>query len=406
MASQPLSYRMVLGLPGLRLLLAAMLLSRLASRMLTLAIVLYALDRFQSPVIAGWLSFAAVAPGLLVGPVAGAVLDRVGPVRGIAADMAAAAVLLLALAGLDGSGWSNPLATGLIAVLLSLTSPLGAVGVRALLPRLVPADGIDRANGLDTAIWALVDATGPGLAGLIAGFVGVAPALVMIGGIYGLAGLTVSRVRYPAAVAPARIRLLSHAAQGIRLVVFGPTLRGLAVSYSFYLAAWGILVVAIPVQAVQSFPPGSAEATAGLLWTGAGVAGGLSALLAGHLRTAGRERTVLVVAMALSAPAIWPLCAESGVAGLVAGLMLCGLLAGPVDVAVLTLRLRRTPMRDLERVLAVSMSVNQAGFPLGMALAGPLLTWSAPAAFAVAAGALVLAAISARVLIPACDERS
>ena len=27
-----------------------------------LAIVLYALDRFQSPVIAGWLSFAAVAP--------------------------------------------------------------------------------------------------------------------------------------------------------------------------------------------------------------------------------------------------------------------------------------------------------------------------------------------------------
>ena len=69
----------------------ATLLARLAARMFALAIVLYALTRTGSPVLAGWLAFAAVAPGLAISPIAGALIDRVGSVWAISVDMAASA---------------------------------------------------------------------------------------------------------------------------------------------------------------------------------------------------------------------------------------------------------------------------------------------------------------------------
>jgi MFS family permease len=85
-------------------LFLAACLSRLASRMFMLAIVLYVLDRFDSPVLAGWVAFASMAPGLAVSPLAGALLDRVGAAKAIVIDMAASAVLLLALAATDIAG--------------------------------------------------------------------------------------------------------------------------------------------------------------------------------------------------------------------------------------------------------------------------------------------------------------
>ena len=59
----PLSYRRLLRLDGMPQLFLAACLSRLASRMFVLVIVLYVLDRFDSPVLAGWVAFASMAPG-------------------------------------------------------------------------------------------------------------------------------------------------------------------------------------------------------------------------------------------------------------------------------------------------------------------------------------------------------
>lgn len=96
MTERPLlSYLEVLAIADLPALLAATILSRLAGGMLSLAIVLYALTRFASPALAGWLSFAAVAPGLLISPLAGALLDRIGSTRAITVDMAASGALVV-----------------------------------------------------------------------------------------------------------------------------------------------------------------------------------------------------------------------------------------------------------------------------------------------------------------------
>ena len=108
--------------------------------------------------------------------------------------------------------------------------------------------------------------------------------------------------------------------------------------------------------------------------------------------------------MVLTALAAWPIAASFGVFGLCIGLAIVGLLAGPIDVALLTLRQRRTEPALLGRILAVSMSVNTAGFPIGTARGGVLATWWVPAAFLAAALASLLGALATYALIPLEDR--
>lgn len=82
-------------------------------------------------------------------------------------------------------------------------------------------------------------------------------------------------------------------------------------------------------------------------------------------------------------------------------LQLAGFVEGPVDVGVLSLRQRRTDPAWLGRVLAVSMSFNLSGLPIGSAIGGLVVAHSAETAFAIAATASVLAAAAACALVPA-----
>ncbi len=403
MTPRALSYRQLLLVPDMRALLLATCLARLGGRMLSLAIVLYALTRAGSPALAGWLSFAVVAPGLVISPIAGALIDRAGAAWAITADMAASAACLLTLALVDRIGWASTPVLLLLTTLFSLTSPLSAAGIRTLLPRLVPSEVLDRANALDTSIHGLTDIVGPALAGLLMGVVGAAPTFCLIALVYAGAAFCIGGIRRAhARPAPSR-RLLGEALAGLIRVLREPTLRGLAVCYGFYQITWGALVVLVPVVAARHFSAETGEWTAGLLWSGSGAVGVAGALVAGQLRALGRERQVMALGMLFTALAIWPIAAAFGVTGLALGLMLIALAAGPIDVGLLTLRQRRTDPAELGRVLSVSMSLNLAGIPVGSALAGLLLTWSLPATFAVAALASLLAAVSVA-LVPRHDR--
>ena len=89
MSYPPISYAQLIRFPNVLALLSATCLSRLASRMFTTAIVFHVLAAFDSPSLAGWISFASIAPGLVVSPLAGAFLDRTGAARAfIVVDLA------------------------------------------------------------------------------------------------------------------------------------------------------------------------------------------------------------------------------------------------------------------------------------------------------------------------------
>jgi MFS family permease len=388
-------------------LVLATCLSRLASRMFALVIVLYVLQRFDSPVLAGWVVFASMVPGLVISPLAGALLDRMGAPKAIVIDMAVSAGLLLALAVIDMAGAvTAPLLLAFVAV-FSLTAPLGTAGIRVLIPRLVPKDALDRANALDTSSYALISVTGPAVAGVLFGFAGSQATLLVIVFLYGAATISLAPLvcRTSAGRSVPSGSLLHGAWVGVLYVLHNASLRSLAISYALFQVSWGILVVVVPVVVVRELGVGAvADSVVGGLWTVAGLAGGLGALYAGHLSTVGRERQFIAVGTLATAVALWPVSASFGLVGLAIGLALVGLLEGPVDVGVLSLRQRRTDPDWLGRVLAVSMSFNMSGLPLGSAIGGIVVVHSPALAFGLAAVASVLAAAAAHFLVPAASD--
>lgn len=398
------SYARLLRRKGVPQVLLAASLSRLASRMVTLAIILFALDRFQSPALVGWVAFASLAPGLAVSPLAGALLDRIGATRAIAVDMVASAAVLFVFVMTSLGGAMSVAAMLSLVTLFSLTSPLGAAAIRVLIPALVSLDELDRANALDAGSYAIVDVVGPAVAGVLFGLAGAHACFLVIGTLYVLAAVALLPLAGqllrsgPAPTGP----LLQEAVAGVRHVLRHRSLRGLAVAYSLYQLSMGVLIVVVPVAIVRHLGPGSmSETMTGALFAVAGLAGGAGALAAGWFDTGNRERHVIALGALCTAFAIFPLGAAFGIAGLVWAVVVVGFCAGPVDVGLLSLRQRRTEPGWLGRVLAVSMSLNLSGLPVGSALGGALVAHSVPIALSVAAMASLLAALAVYTLVPA-----
>ena len=158
------SYRALFALPGVPRLIGSMVLARIAGQMTSLIIVLFALERYGSPAVAGAATFLAVAPGLLASPIAGALLDRHGRTRLVVLDYAVAALSLSLIAGL---AFANALPVPvllLIVTITALTFPLSHTGVRTLFPILVPQHLWERANALDSNGYVISSVFGPALA--------------------------------------------------------------------------------------------------------------------------------------------------------------------------------------------------------------------------------------------------
>jgi len=404
-----ISYRRVLRLPQVLQVLACACFSRLADRMFMLAIVLYALQRYGSPTFMGWVAFAALFPGLIASPFSGVLLDRLRAPLAIAVDLLVMACVLLALTVLDHAGQMGPALLITLVTIGSLTGPLSASGIRVLIPRLVPNEALEPANALDTGSFALIEVLGPALGGTLIGFGGPAVAMLVITSLYALAAVSLIPVlrAAPHLAADRSISMLQAAVAGVTYIVRHPSLRGLAICYSVYQISWGVLVVVVPVAVTHALgSTANADMVVGALWSGCGCAGALGALATGKVPLIGRGRQMIVFSFGIIGVAIYPLSASFGLLGLAAGLVVIGLLEGPADVALLTLRQRRTEPQWLGRVLTVSMCLNMSGLPLGSVIGGWLVTYSVGFALIAAAMASLIAAVGAFLLIPAGDESS
>src|SRR3989337_2397186 len=75
------SYRALLRVPTLGRVLVSMQIARVAQSMVSIALVLFTLDRYGSAAFAGLVTFASVFPGLLISPLPGALLAPHGRSR-------------------------------------------------------------------------------------------------------------------------------------------------------------------------------------------------------------------------------------------------------------------------------------------------------------------------------------
>jgi len=380
-AADDRSYRALLRVPTLGRVLASMQVARVAQSMVSVAIVLFTLERYGSPAFAGLVTFASIFPGLLISPIAGALLDRHGRIRLVVLDYVVALVAMLLIGGLALADLLPGWLLVIIAVVSSLTSILSHVGLRSLFPILVPEPLWERVNAVDSNGYVVATIVGPPIAAALVALVGGPAALVVIGLAFGVAAFVLFGVPDPPSKVVATGRILADAWEGMKYTWNNATLRGLGFSVTFGNLAHGMTTIVLPLIILERF--GLSEAVVGLAFAASGISGMISAFLFGRMDTRGREWSLLVWPMLALIPTVGLLLLAAGAPSVPVGLalivvemLIVGALVGPMDIALFTVRQRRTDPAWMGRAFSVSMAFNYLGVPIGAALAGVLATTS------------------------------
>jgi MFS family permease len=379
--------------------LFGMQVSRIGQSMVGISLVLFTLDHYHSPELAGFVTFASIAPGLVFSPLAGAVLDRHGRTKFIVLDFVIAMLSLGAIGVLATADLLPPWLLLLIAALSALTGPLSATGLRSLFPLMAPRHLWGRLNAIDSNGYVVASIFGPPLAATMVALLGGPAAIVLIGLLFGVAAVILWPVPDPDTDAHSTGSLLRDAWEGLRYTWANPSLRGLGFSVTTLNVAGGMMTILIPIIVLEHLH--LSELVVGGVFAIQGVFGLIAGLFAGRVDTRGRERTLIAWPMLAFAPATALLLIGGSIVPVVISMAVIGLVSGPMDVAMFTLRQRRTDSAWLGRAFAVSMSFNFAGFPIGSAIAGTLAGRSIEAAIVVGVVASLLAALFAVRLIPA-----
>jgi len=384
----------LLGVPSFPTLAVTNLLAQLGGNAWELVLILFVLERFHSPALAGLAAFCGLAPGLAISPLAGALLDRFPRGRLIAFDLGVGAVTAGLLVVLAAGGRLSPFILLAVISVSSLAVPLSSGGFRTLVPVLVPRPLWDRANALIVSMGNVALLIGPALAGVLVATMGGLVALLAIGWIWLAGAILALLIREPAPAEPASAHIMRSAWQGVRYLLSNPTLRGLSIILPTTNIGYGAFVVALPVLVLRLH---AGAAQVGLLWSVFAAAALIAGLLFGHIRSEGRERSIMAATLALYAGAFFVAAMAARtpfpLALLAVAMALAGCADGPLFVTMISYRQRATDPEQLGRALSISGSISYLGVPMGSALAGASIGLSLT-------GTMVGAALLAAVCVP------
>ncbi len=398
------SYRALLRVPTLGRVLAGMQVARIAQSMVGVAVVLFALKEYDSPALAGLVTFVWIFPGLLVSPIAGALLDRHGRARLVVLDYVVALVALVSIGLLALNGALPAWLLVVIALVSSFTGPLSNTGLRSLLPIIVPSHLWERANAVDSNGYVVATIIGPPAAAALVQVIGGPETMIAIGALYGVAAVVLIGVADPMVETASTGRLFHDAWLGVVYTWRNRTLRGLGFSLSVLNIAGGMTTIVIPLIVLGRL--GQGEAMVGVMFALMGVGGMATAFVFGRMDTRGREKQLLVLPTLLMAPATALLLPDAGLVPVALSMLAIGVLNGPLDIGMFTVRQRRTDPAWMGRAFAVSMAFNFSGYPIGATITGWLAATSIDAAIVMGVIACVAAGLLAWWMIPAAEDGS
>ena len=230
--------------------------------MVGVALVLFTLQEYGSPQLAGLVTFAAMFPGLVVSPICGALLDRHGRTRLILLDYVVELVALSLIGVLALTDQLPAPLLVLIATITSFTAILSHTGLRSLFPILVPRHLWERVNAVDSNGYVIATIVGPPLAAALVALFGGAVALIGVAIAFGLAAVTMIGVPDPESETASTGRLLVDAWQGVVYWWRNRTLRGLGFGITAQNIAFGMNTILIPVLVLRTL--GGSELQVGL----------------------------------------------------------------------------------------------------------------------------------------------
>jgi MFS family permease len=386
-----------------------MVLGRIGEAMLPVSLVLTALTLFDSPPLAGLLSFMTVFPGLVAAPLIGALLDRYGRIRLIRVDYVVGTALCLLIVALILASRLEAALLLAITLVQGVTQMFSDAGTRSLFADLVPDHLFERVNAADSTGYQFAWILGPPLAAVLFSMGGAPVAFLGVSIVFGLAAFAIRRLHETPRPQLASMNLLRSARGGLGYVWRNRTLRGIAASISITNVCFGVVMILIPILIVDA--KDADEGFVGIAFAIAGIMGAAAAVLIGRVNTVGRERFLIVAGCAgvtLTAALLLPVESSTTAFALpwILGTMVVfGVAGGIWDIGIFTLRQRRTDPAMVGRAFAISMALNQSGYPIGAALGGWLAATSIDSAIAVGVVFGCIGTVLAVALLPRDSTR-
>jgi MFS family permease len=316
--------------------------------------------------------------------VGGAVVDRMSPRRVLLSARSANAVLAGLLAALVLAGSIQMWTVYVLAFGIGLCTAFAYPAGGSILPQLVAPNQLQMANSMIMGMRQLSMLIGPALAGLLvtagsagsAGVHGTGLAFVVdaVSFLFSIASLIAIRIASDRDSRAPAGNVLAQVAEGMNMLWQDVQLR----SFIAYMALVSVLVmgplqVGLPLFAKARFHEGAAAF--GWFMTANG-----SGMLLGSIMSTSITRLVRgrlgVMILGFDAAAGLALATLSTVHSVVSGaalLVLAGLLAGTVQIAIISWLQRRVPQAMMGRIMSIVFFTFLGLAPLAAALAGGLL---------------------------------
>ncbi|TFG58584.1 MAG: MFS transporter [Spirochaetales bacterium] len=372
--------------------------SSIGKQLFAMAAMLWLKTITDSGTLMGMVMTVAMLPMVVIGPIAGVIVDRWDRKRliawtdiagGIAVAAAGAVFFLLPdrLAILVGVVFTVTVATGLL-------DTLSQPSISASLPLLSPAEKLEAANSINMAGLQIAVFISQGLAGLLFVLTGM-PVLIMINAAtYLCAGISELFIHLPHRSAEADpsihpwLRFKKYLMEGFRFVYHNRGMRTgllLNMALNFFVAP---VLVLLPFY-VEDYI-GLPQQWYGYFMAVFGLGGLLGFILAGAFPTRGLAREIAVSGSLMVQTGLIVVMLFFKFPGFqMPAFAVIGLLNGILNVNFNTLIQQITPGNLLGRVQSLSTTAVTAVLPLGMAVSGIIfdaIGKNVPVMFAVSGG--------------------
>ena len=371
--------------------------SMFGTRVSYIAWIWWVFDRTGSAAATAAIGIAAAVPSFLLGPFAGAIVDRYDRRKVMRTMNLINAVLYAGASAMMFSGVLRIWHAYLFAALSAVATAFHRPALRSSIPNLVTKDQLTTANSFYQISRGVCGFAGLLLGGILVGWIGEAPTLLLDGTTFALAGLSLSLVSFasPRHEAVARLRMIvADTIGGFRFLRSRRALLYLILLYglvNFLLAPMSVLFPMMSENIFGAGPQGfgmlNSSVSAGLLVGG---------FVAAGLRRYRKHGWVILVSLLLLG-AMLTLFGVSKQLFLSMGfLAVLGVAVANANVFQAVIFQTHVPNELQGRAFAAQFAVSEGLQPISLALIGAVLAVaSIPTVLVVSGVAIILAGLAA-----------